>query len=57
MSRFIPKNAHKILANPTLTRDFFMKPYGLDVVFVILRFLKIRICPKSIQSINLWNIK
>ena len=31
MTTFIPKMAHKILANPALQKEFFLKPYGLDV--------------------------
>lgn len=31
MTTFIPKMARKILANAELQKDFFLKPYGLDV--------------------------
>jgi hypothetical protein len=32
MTTFIPKNAHKILANKAMQREYFLKPYGLDVL-------------------------
>jgi hypothetical protein len=31
MAMFIPKNARHILTNAAKTRDYFLKPYGLDV--------------------------
>ena len=57
MSAFIPKNARKILSNPALQTEYFLKPYGLDVSVVILRFLKIKIILKSIPNINSSSIK
>ena len=32
MSGFIPKNARKILASSALSKQYFLKPYGLDVI-------------------------
>ena len=32
MTTFIPKMARKILASSEKQRDFFLKPYGLDVL-------------------------
>lgn len=32
---FVPKNAIQILRNSALQKDFFLKPYGLDVQICI----------------------
>lgn len=52
MTTYIPKNARKILANSTLTREYFLKPYGLDVSRDLNRHLKMRISLKNIHSTN-----
>lgn len=57
MATHIPKNARKILSNPALTRDFFLKPYGLDVKTPQLRFQLIKISQKSILNTNSLNIE
>jgi hypothetical protein len=57
MTTFIPKNARKILSNPALQKDYFLKPFGLDVNLFIIRFQKIRIFQKNILNINTFNIK
>lgn len=31
MKSFVPKLARKILSDPKLQREYFLKPYGLDV--------------------------
>ena len=56
MSSFIPKNARKIIANSKLSREYFLKPYGLDVFLPSLSFLKIKISPKVIPNTNFSNI-
>jgi hypothetical protein len=33
MTTFIPKIARKILTNAQLQKDYFLKPYGLDVKY------------------------
>lgn len=56
MSSFIPKNARKIIANSKLSREYFLKPYGLDVFLPSLSFLKIKISPKNIPNTNFSSI-
>lgn len=52
MTTYIPKNARKILSNSTLTRDYFLKPYGLDVRRHQNRHLKMQTSPKNIHNTN-----
>ena len=52
MATFIPKNAKQILANAAKARDYFLKPYGLDVSLGIVRLLQMQISPKNILSTN-----
>ena len=33
---FIPKNALAILKNKNLQRDFFLKPFGLQVYIIVI---------------------
>lgn len=57
MTTFIPKMARKIIASPQLQREYFLKPYGLDVEMNRLRFLKIKTIQDNILNTNLYNIK
>ena len=52
MATFIPKNARHILANAARTRDFFLKPYGLDVICRLASFQKIKISQNSTRNTN-----
>lgn len=52
MTTFIPKTAHKILANPKLQREYFLKPYGLDVSSLPIRYPKIKTTPNNTLHIN-----
>ncbi len=52
MTTFIPKIARKILANPQLQRDYFLKPYGLDVNLPQYRHQKIVDSQDNILNIN-----
>lgn len=52
MATFIPKNARQILSNAAKARDYFLKPYGLDVSLSIVRHPPTQISLKNIQSTN-----
>ena len=52
MATFIPKNAKQILTNAAKARDYFLKPYGLDVIMLPNRLLLTKIFPESTPNIN-----
>jgi len=57
MTTFIPKIARKILSNPAMQRNYFLKPYGLDVTTELLRSLKTKTTPNHIHNTNFSSIR
>lgn len=58
MTTFIPKIANKILSSPAMQKNYFLKPYGLDVLlFAWLRFQRIKTTPRNIHNTNFSNIR